>query len=136
MTNKRPGASPTVNRPRGKSWLAWIVVLAVVLFNAALILGAGLAPRSPSTAPVEKAIVGKWTYPKGGELDFNPDGSGYIPAVSDMGSIDFVYFFPDETHMVINMGTQVLTVTMHLAGDQLIWYTADPNVTYVFTRVK
>jgi hypothetical protein len=135
MANKRRGANPKVKRPARVRVEAWVYVVGVAIVLVT-VLGIGLATRTPPSQPIQKAIVGKWVYAKGGELDFNADGSGSIPAVGDVGAYTFAYSFQDDTHLVMKVDQQTTVVRIKLVGDKLTWYTADPNVTYEYTRAK
>ena len=137
--SKQRNADPKARRSAGKRLPVWsLVVGAVVLGGAALgvVLGYELATRTSPDVVAEKAIVGKWVNETGGEIDFYADGTGYLPPGFDIEAYGFTYYLQDATHLVMTVQDQDLTVEFRLVGDKLTWYTADPNVKYVYTRVK
>ena len=98
-------------------------------------LGVWVADNAAAVQTLQTGIVGKWVNPAGGELDFYAGGSGYIPAVQDMQAYNFGYYFQDATHLVMTVTGKSMVVRIELAGDHLTWYSPDPNVSYVYTRV-
>jgi len=137
--SKQRNAGPKARRSAGRRLPVWsLVVGAVVLGGAALgvVLGYELATRTSPDVVAEKAIVGKWVNETGGEIDFYADGTGYLPPGFDIEAYGFTYYLQDATHLVMTVQNQDLTVEIRLARDKLTWYTADPNVKYVYTRVK
>jgi hypothetical protein len=115
--------------------VVWYVILGLVVVGTALGIGLS-AVRANSVQAVQKAIVGNWVLPEGGEIDFHAGGTGHIPAAADLPAYDFGYYFLDSTHLVMNVAGKPLTVHFELAGDTLTWYSPDPKVKYVYTRAK
>jgi hypothetical protein len=111
--------------------LAGFIVLGIVLGVVALV-----KVSSPKAPPVAQAIVGKWVNATGGQMEFRADGSGYLPPTLETVPYSFTYSLPDDTHLVMKVAGQMLTVQIELVDDKLTWYTADPNVKYVYTRAK
>jgi hypothetical protein len=126
-------AKPPVKRLSDRLILALggLVVLGIALGVVALVVY-----THPATAPSSQTIVGKWVNPKGGEVNFDAKGTGMIPAGADVLTTTFTYVLQDDTHVVMNMNGQTLTVTIDLAGDKMTWFTADPNIKYEYTRAK
>ncbi len=139
MSKRRDSVSST----KSSLWRRW--PLGVLVFAVAIVGGAILgivlgyqymAARTPSVQASEKAIVGKWINKTGGELDFNADGSGYIPPTLDTEAYNFRYYFRDATHLVMAVAGETMIVEVRLVNDKLTWYTDDPNVKYEYTRQK
>jgi hypothetical protein len=108
-----------------------LVVLGIVLGVIVLV-----NMSSPQPVTLEKGIVGKWVNSKGGEVNFDARGGGMIPAGPDVLTTTFTYVVRDDTHVVMNLNGQTLTVTIGLTGDKMTWFTADPNTKYEYIRAK
>ncbi len=133
--SKQRRVKPSWRRSAQTSRRIWIGVAVVAIVGLAG-LGVWVANNTASVQTLQTGIVGKWVNSVGGELDFYAGGSGYIPAVPDMPAYNFGYYFQDSTHMVMTVTGKSMVVRIELAGDKLTWYAADPNVSYVYTRVK
>lgn len=138
--SKQRGAKPQTRRSVWRSHQrVWGFVLGAVILAGAIlgvVLAYRLVNRTSSVETAQKAIVGKWVNSTGGELDFHADGSGYIPPTPSSEAYNFSYFFQDATHLVMAVAGETMTVEIVLVGDKLTWFTADPNVKYVYTRTK
>jgi hypothetical protein len=110
---------------------AGVILLGIVLGVIVLV-----NTSSPQPVTLEQGIVGKWVNAKGGEVNFDAHGGGMIPAGPDVLTTTFTYLVRDESHILMNMNGQTLTVTIGLAGDKMTWFTADPNTKYEYTRAK
>jgi hypothetical protein len=102
-----------------------------------MFLSYGLVATQPrAIQSSQRTIVGKWVNSKGGEINFNADGTGYIPPAAGIEAYSFTYYFEDATHLVMKVAGQAMTVKIELVDDKLTWYTADPNVKYEYTRTR
>jgi hypothetical protein len=133
--SKQRGVKSLWRRSAQKRRHVWIGVAVVAIVGLAG-LGVWVANNAASVQTLQTGIVGKWVNSQGGELDFYAGGSGYIPPVQDMQAYNFGYYFQDATHMGMTVAGKTMTVRIELAGDKLTWFTADPKVSYVYTRVK
>jgi len=139
MSKRRDSGSSAKRSPQ-RRWPLGLLVFGVAILGGA-ILGIVLAyqymqTRTPTVEASQKAIVGKWVNQTGGELDFNADGSGYIPPYLDTQPYNFKYYFQDATHLVMAVAGETMIVEIRLVNNKLTWYTSDPNVKYEYTRKK
>ena len=139
IMSKEQGASP---RARHSVWRRWPLglfvagVLVVALAVLGVAVGIGQAKRVTTADSAQKAIVGKWVNSVGGEIDFNADGTGYIPPAAGLQAYTFSYYFESASHLVMNMTGETMTVEIKLAGDKMTWVGPGSSGTYEYTRIK
>lgn len=115
-------------------------------FILLLILLAMTACFSPAPSP-EQEIIGKWVNSKGGEINFYKDGTGYVPgiegqATGNIPSLQFIYEFKDETHLVINMAAlpkanqQDIVVEVEIKNDTMTWHSHTGAVEFEYRRAE
>ncbi len=99
----------------------------------------------------KQAIIGKWVNSGGGEINFNADGTGFVPGVEgQVPPYQFTYGFKDETHLAINIanlptvetaslpivGQGEIVVEIKIENDKMTWHDGTGKVEFVYLRAK
>ncbi len=136
--HKRIGSPPARATPRRQIAVVRIMALSLLAVGlVAIFLGQLASTAQPSPAD---AIVGKWVNSKGGVIQFNSDGTGSIPGFEGqelaIPSASFTYYFPDPSHLALQINGQPFTIEITVEGDRLTWGDRANNVQFVYDRVK
>lgn len=116
-----------------------------------LLLLLGMTACTALQASPEQAITGKWVNSGEGEINFNRDGTGFVPGVEGkIPAYQFTYNFKDETHLAINIanlptveadslpivGQGEIVVAIKIEQDKMIWRDSSGDVEFVYQRAK
>lgn len=97
----------------------------VILFFVFL---AGCA--TPKTS-LQHAITGSWVDKDGYELQFFPDGKGFIPGVSGkIPDSEFTYTVTDEQHIEIIFQGSKNNIGISIVNDTLTWRDSLGEIVY------
>jgi hypothetical protein len=105
------------------------------IFLALAIVLLMLSSCAPAKKTLADEILGTWVNKDGFSIQFQSGGNGFIPGVA--GSIpdsNFAYTVTDDSHIKIDLGGQIESIEIVIAGDQLTWRDSLGDVGY--TRVK
>ncbi|MCX6030733.1 MAG: hypothetical protein NT169_15735 [Chloroflexi bacterium] len=137
-----------MNRPlnlQNRVWRPLIastrVLILGLLLTFAVAACASFPTPTPTPQPIEKAIVGKWVNPQGGEVNFYADNTGFIPGLKgepeDIPDSKFTYYFQDKTHLGIALeGQTSVVMEIKIEGDKMTWRSRTSNTEFVYTRAK
>jgi uncharacterized lipoprotein YehR (DUF1307 family) len=112
-----------------KRWL--LISFVLILFLSSCSFGG---------RPLSEEIVGKWINAEGYEVEFYPDGQGFIPGVEGAIPIPdspFSYRIEDESKLFLTLsdGT-TLELVVTIKGDKMTWASQIAEINFEYTRVK
>lgn len=92
------------------------------------------------TRPLQEEIVGTWVNAEGYEVEFYPDGRGFIPGEDGAIPIPdspFTYRIEDESKLFLTlMDGTTLELEVAIEDDTMTWASQIAEINFEYTRVK
>lgn len=111
-----------------KRWLLLVVVLPLVLSSCSM-----------WARPLEEEIVGTWVNAEGYEVEFYPNGEGFIPGVEgDIPIPDSPFFYKVEgsTLFLTLVDGTTLELEVTIEDDKMTWASQIADMNFEYTRVR
>ena len=100
-----------------------------------LLLLLTLAACSPGISSLEDTILGTWENPDGFQIQFSPEGTGFIQGVpGQIPDSSFTYSVVDQNHISIDFEGEKFTIEIKMNSDAFTWI--DPLGEVIYLRVE